>query len=138
MLRCYAFLTNLNEGDKKWIGKQLHETRLIIVVLTGIGGFIVGLSGSSGPSALVAIAVSNILFMSVGFTISGAIVKKERFRHLFKVAICLWIFSLINVFFGFSLMEWVFSFVIILIAMGLGGTFSFIFSRKQNKESETI
>jgi FtsH-binding integral membrane protein len=118
--------------------KAIARDTLIIIVLTGIGGFIVGLSGSSGPSALVAIAVSNILFMSVGFTISGAIVKKERFRHLFKVAVCLWVFSLINVFFGFALVEWVFSFVSILIAMGLGGTFSFVFARKQNKDSETI
>lgn len=109
--------------------KPIIRDALIIVILTAIGGFIIGISGAPDSSAFLAIIVSNILFTCVGFTISGAIAKINRFQHLFKVAICVWIFGLINIFFGLTFLSWVFSSIFVLICMGIGGLASFIFVR---------
>ena len=59
----------------------------IVFVLTFLGGLVVGLtSGLTGAEVnVIAIALSNIVFGTVGFTISGCIVKINRFRHLYQV-----------------------------------------------------
>ncbi len=59
----------------------------IIYCLTFIGGLIVGISVGPGPNRIMALILSNLLLEIVGFTISGCIVKINRFKHLLIVAI---------------------------------------------------
>ena len=67
----------------------------IVMLLTGLGGMVVGLSGSTGERAVIAIAASNMIFGTVGFCISGCLIKIRRFRHLTVVALMVWLASFI-------------------------------------------
>jgi hypothetical protein len=117
--------------------KGVLRDSLIVLGLTLAGGFVIGLSAPSDPlSRALAIAASNIIFMTIGFTISGAIVKVGRFKHLFKVAIVSWLICIFNVLLGFSFFQWLFGLVYALIAMCIGGGLSFLFA-KSPKSSET-
>lgn len=122
--------------DIKW--RAVIRDVLIIFALTFLGGFVAGfataLAGSAIEFNIMAIAVSNVIFMVVGFTISGALAKENRFKHLLHVAIGVWLSSLINVaFFGTTLANWVFSIAFVIIAMGIGGALSFLFVRSPGK-----
>ena len=113
--------------------KTIVRDVLIIFVLTFIGGFIVGISlganGIKGTSGLIAIGLANILLSAVGFCISGALAKTDRFKHLFKVAIALWLASTINlIWMESNIVQWASSIIPILIAMGIGGGTSYIFA----------
>ncbi len=108
---------------------------VIIILLTFIGGFVIGLVGLyDQPLHILAIAVSNLVFSIIGFTISGCLAKVERFKHLFKVTVLVWLFSLINVVLGFaSITQWIFSILFILVAMGIGGGISFLIVKSDQK-----
>lgn len=100
----------------------------IIWGLTAIGGLIIGLATAGRGFPVLAIAISNILLGTIGFVISGCITKLDRFRHLFNVAIGVWLTSLVNVFFlNFTLGQWFMSLIHILMMMGIGGGISFLF-----------
>ena len=78
----------------------------------------------------VVIGVSNIFWGTVGFTISGCLAKVQRFKHLFMVAVGLWLVSFVNVVMGLSQVQvWAAGFMLILLMMGLGGGLSYLFVR---------
>lgn len=113
--------------------KTILKDVAILWVLTFIGGLILGVglgaAGVQGPSGQIAIGLSNVLFSIVGFCISGASAKINRFNHLIKVAIAFWLINAINiVVVHVSITQWVSSLPITLIAMGIGGGISFLFS----------
>lgn len=101
----------------------------IVFGLTFLGGAVIGLSGvEHGARYRLALGVANVIFSVVGFTISGAIAKTDRFEHLFQVAIGVWLLGLLNVLItSTTLIHWLLSFLIIMVAMGLGGLISFLF-----------
>lgn len=85
-------------------------------------------------TALV-IGLSNIFWGTVGFTISGCLAKVRRFRHLFMVAIGLWLVSFVNVAMGLTpLSAWAAGFVLILVMMGIGGGLSYLFVKTPKVE----
>ena len=111
-----------------WIG--VLRDIIIIWVLTFLGGFFVGLTGVRGERGQLAISVLAILLMIVGFTISGCIVKVNRFKHLFVVALGVWITSIVNIFLGISdLVTWILCIITIVFSMLIGGALSLIFVR---------
>jgi hypothetical protein len=74
------------------------------------------------------IGLSNIFWGTVGFTISGCLAGVQRFKHLFIVAVGLWLVSFVNVAAGLTpLPVWVVGFLLILVMMGLGGGLSYLF-----------
>lgn len=76
------------------------------------------------------IGLSNIFWGTVGFTISGCLAGVQRFRHLFAVAVGLWLVSFVNVAMGMTpLPAWAVGFLLILLMMGLGGGLSYLFVR---------
>lgn len=80
-------------------------------------------------TALV-IGLSNFFWGTVGFTISGCLIKTQRFKHLFIVAFGLWLVSFVNVAMGLTQVQvWVAGFLLILTMMGLGGGLSYLFVR---------
>jgi hypothetical protein len=112
------------------IGLILRDVA-IIVALTFIGGFVIGLSGApSSPRTMLAIAASNILLGTIGFVISGCLAAGNRWRHLAYVGLGVWLAGLINVlFFGISIVVWFFSIIAVALMMGAGGAISYIFKR---------
>ena len=103
----------------------------ILWVLTLIGGFVAGVAGAAPgtPRFAAAILVSNTLLGIIGFIISGCLVGGRRWKHLFVVAVILWITSLINIFFGVTLMQWAFGIIAGLIFMAIGGGISYLFRK---------
>lgn len=100
----------------------------LIWLLTFAGGFVVGMAGATGDTFILAIAASNLLLTTVGFTIAGCLAKQDRFKHLFLVALGLWFTSLVNVLSpAVSLVQWAASIVAILVTMAIGGGLSFLF-----------
>ena len=112
--------------------KGLARDVAIVFVLTFLGGLVVGFTTSmvGAEVNVAAIALSNIVFGTVGFTISGCIVKINRFKHLYQVALGVWLLSLINVAFGLvDIQQWLVSILSVLLMMGMGGGLSYLFVR---------
>ena len=100
--------------------------------LTLAGGILVGASGirRSDPSLFrIVDEVSGVLFCTIGFTIVGCLVGGRRWKHLFTVTIVVWVTSLVNIFFGVTLLHWLFQLEFLLIFMGIGGAVSYVFRR---------
>ena len=82
------------------------------------------------------IGLSNIFWGTVGFTISGCLAKVQRFKHLFMVAVGLWLVSFVNVVMGLTPVQmWAVGFLLILLMMGLGGGLSYLFVKTPKPES---
>jgi hypothetical protein len=121
------------------IGSILRDV-VIVWVLTFMGGLVVGVA-TGGPHGdmerfMAALAVANLLFGTVAFTIVGCLAPCGRWRHLSFVALGTWITGLINVFFGISFEEWVGGAIPLAIVMGIGGAISYLFKRDKNASAE--
>lgn len=104
----------------------------IIWILTGLVGFLIGIAmGGSDINRMVAVAgLGNIIFGTIGFIISGSLAKTNRWKHLFAVAIGVWLTSLINIFIiGVAFEQWLISFFLVMIMMAIGGLISYLFNR---------
>ena len=111
------------------IGPIIRDV-VIIVALTAIGGFVIGLAGSlNSQRGMLAIIASNLLLGTIGFIISGCLASGNRWRHLVYVAVGVWLAGLMNLFFGINIIQWLFSVIFIALMMGLGGALSYIFRR---------
>jgi hypothetical protein len=105
---------------------------IILVVLTFLGGFVAGFARGQSSDAQfgLAIAVSNLIFEIVGFTISGCLAPPGRWRHLALVALGAWLVSIFNVvFFNVNIVLWMASVVTMAATMGIGGAISYLFKR---------
>jgi hypothetical protein len=104
---------------------------IIIVVLVAVGSFVVVLVTAGIPAiATLALAISNMVFGTIGFVISGCLATGNRWRHLACVGFGVWLAVLINVFgFGFSFVHWLLSIFGVAIMMGLGGGLSYFFRK---------
>jgi hypothetical protein len=107
---------------------------IIVIVLSGLGGFIVGFASTSrhdSPLYIYSLALSNSLFCIIGFTISGCLAIENRWRHLAIVAAIVWAVSIFNViFFEFTIIKWAASAIAIAIFAVIGGGISLLFKRK--------
>jgi hypothetical protein len=110
----------------------------IVYSLTFLAGTVIGLSGAEhGARYRLAVAAANVIFSIVGFAISGAIAKTDRFDHLFQVAIGVWLLGLLNVLItSTTFFQWLLSFLMIMVTMGLGGLVSFVFVRKPEADGD--
>ena len=125
-----------NQSGSISIGTIIRDV-VIIVVLTAIGGFVIGLSGGLRSSTgMIAIAVSNLLLGTVGFIISACLAHGNRWRHLWIVALGVWIFGIVNImFFGFSIGQWIASAFAIALMTGAGGGLSYVFRKNDAKSA---
>jgi FtsH-binding integral membrane protein len=96
-----------------------------------MGGFVVRVAGAGPGTPLImeALFVSNTIFSILGFTISGCLVGGRRWKHLLVVALLVWLTGLINLFFGVTFIEWLFSIVALLVFMAIGGGLSYLFRK---------
>jgi hypothetical protein len=103
---------------------------VIIWVLTIMGGIVAGASSRGEPQG-GALAISNILFGTVGFAISGCLATGNRWKHLSYVAAFSWLTSLVNILIGpVTIDQWLAGLLLWPILMGLGGGLSYVFKRK--------
>lgn len=104
-----------------------------MTVLSCLGGFIVGFASTDHSSRLYfySLSISNSLFLTLGFTISGCLAIGNRGRHLAFVGAIVWAASIFNViFFGFPIVMWMASIVAVAIFALIGGGISLLFKRK--------
>ena len=103
----------------------------ILWALTLMGGFVAGVAGAGPgtPRFVMTMLVSNTIFSIVGFIISGCLVGGRRWKHLFAVAIVVWLTGLINLLFGVTFIQWLFGIVALLIFMAIGGGISYLFRK---------
>lgn len=121
----------MNKQFKIW---PVLRDVIIVIVLSGLGGFIVGFASTSrhdSPLYIYSLALSNSLFCIIGFTISGCLAVENRWRHLAIVAAIVWAVSIFNViFFEFTIIKWAASAIAIAIFAVIGGGISLLFKRK--------
>jgi len=107
--------------------KAFFRDVAIIFGLTLFSGFLIGLAGGEGGRRVLAIALSNLIFSTIGFLISGCLTKVNRWRHLATVVAGVWILGLINLLFGVTPIQWALSIVFIVLTAAVGGALSFLF-----------
>ena len=107
---------------------------IVVTLLSCLGGFIVGFASTSGhnsPRYIYSLALSNGLFLTIGFTISGCLAIGNRWRHLAIVAAIVWAVSIFNViFFEFTIIKWLATAIVVAIFALIGGGISLLFKRK--------
>lgn len=107
----------------------------IVFGLTLLGGFVIGVATAGsprGPMYVAAIAISNLLFSTVGFFIAGCLTIENRWKHLALVGLGVWLASLVNVVFvGTTIIQWIFASIFVAITMGIGGGAAALVRRKE-------
>ncbi|MFM8540264.1 MAG: hypothetical protein ACKOBZ_02120 [Nitrospira sp.] len=89
-----------------------------------------------GEVTPLVIGLSNIFWGTVGFVISGCLIVIQRFKHLFLVAIGLWLVSFVNVLAEMTQPTvWAAGLLLILLMMGLGGSLSYLFMPSPKPEA---
>jgi membrane protease YdiL (CAAX protease family) len=114
-------------------GKRVARDAVLVMLLTGVGGFVVGFvaAANGGETSTTALAVSSFGLSIVGFAVSGSLTRRDRVRHLLTVAALVWVLSLVNLPFGVSVERWLASSVAILIACAVGGGISALMFRPE-------
>lgn len=106
----------------QWV---LRDAALIWILLT-VSVVLIGIGGTPTPTielGLVALGIE-----SIGFCISGIVVKNDRFRHLLAVAAVLWLLSAANMIGGtVSVGMWMAGIMPLLLAVAIGGVISLAF-----------
>ena len=113
------------------VGPVLRDVA-IVWGLTFLGGFVAGLTGAKhDPNRLTAtLALVNLFFGTLGFTISGYLAPHPRWNHLAYVALGTWLTSLVNVlFFHVKFTQWMTGGFFVLVIMGVGGGLSYLFKK---------
>ena len=105
----------------------------IICFLSGAVGLILAVATQEeSEDVFTAMALGNIIFVTIGFVISGARVHGHKWKHLFAVTIVLWLVGIINVvLIGAGLDIWLFSLLLLLLMMVTGGVLSSFFRRRE-------
>jgi len=105
----------------------------IVWVLVSLGSFVVGFVGVGVDEVQEqwGYVVSFILFGTTGFFIVGCMTKTDRFKHLFIVAVAIWLIGAVEqiLFSEFTVAQWLLGIIWILIVLVVGGGLSFIFVR---------
>ena len=117
-------VSSAGQNRSNW--KTVTRDAVLIYILTFLVGFVIGLTGPSPESFALAALAGFIIFLTIGFFISGCIVKNNRFQHLLKVALLLWIFSLANLALGATMFNWFVAGILMSIPMAIGGGASFL------------
>lgn len=123
--------------------KPLVRDIAIVWVAMNLGGAVVGFVGGVllGPNAMMdpriqlSISFSSFVFGIVGFTIAGALVKVSRFKHLFIVAVAVWLISATALLVApVTLQQWLWGLPFNTVVALIGGCLSFVFVRAPKVE----
>ena len=118
----------------KW--KALVRDVVIIFVLTGLGGFVVGIASQGRGVSAAAVGLANIIGCTVGFTISGCLTRTKRFEHLGRVGFAVWLLSIYNVLLlGVNVLAWFLGIVVITVTALVGGGISCVLAPGSPQET---
>jgi hypothetical protein len=95
-----------------------------IAALVVLGGLVVSMlfGGGRGALPMPHVALSNLLLGTLGFLICGRRVRAFRGRHLFTVALIVWLVSIVSVpLLGITIGQWLASALAIFVACLVGG-----------------
>ena len=83
---------------------------------------------------VVSVLLMSTLLVTVGFCISGCLTIKNRWKHLFLVALVVWLFHFLpNLLFRpFNVLSFASSITSIVVTMVIGGVLSSILARSPN------
>ena len=131
------------KGDKmrdRWLFVVRDIT--IVTILFMVGGFIVGYA-TRGIYTKDSLFVACFLMGILGFFICGCLTIENRWKHLFIVALGVWLINCCYslAFLPFSVLAWVLNIATILIPMVIGGALSSLLvkTKKQRvKNTENI
>jgi hypothetical protein len=118
-----------------WIAVARDVTILFVLVF-GSSFLAVQLITAMGADATPdVIGLSSLFWGIVGFTISGCLMKVDRWTHLAVVALVFWLVCVVNVVLGMTpITAWLAGSILVLIMMGLGGGLSYLFVRTPQAE----
>ncbi|RIL04758.1 MAG: hypothetical protein DCC71_12980 [Proteobacteria bacterium] len=108
--------------DIRW-GRVVRDA-LGIALLVGVGGLLVAnvFGTGTGNVPMPQVAASSFVLGLVGFVIAGALNRDLRGRHLWFVALGVWLLGLTSVaLLGISLRQWLVSALAIFFACLFGG-----------------
>jgi hypothetical protein len=123
--------------------KPLARDIGIVWAAMNLGGLVVGFVGGVllGPGAIMdprvqpSISFSSFVCGIVGFTIAGALVKTSRFKHLFIVAVGVWLISATALLVApLTLQQWLWALPFNTVVALIGGCISFFFVRAPKVE----
>lgn len=123
----------------KWKGlKAVIRDFVILEILLTLGAYILGpvIVGTGLPElAIVGIfGLLSIFIQTFSYCLFGCLIKDNRWPHLHKVGLMVWVASFLNVIlFQVPAMSWVSSFFIMLFAMLVGGGLSFLYVQPTEK-----
>lgn len=119
-----------NQHTKIIPGKVARDV-VIVWILSAMGGFIVGISGTpiGSDRYMMGLVASNLLLGTSAFVIVGCLTPANRWRQLAWVAFYSWLTSLVNLLFGISISDWLFGGIFMAIIAGIGGGISLIFKK---------
>jgi hypothetical protein len=95
-----------------------------IAALVVVGGLVVSMlfGGGRGALPMPHVALSNLLLGTLGFLLCGRRARGFRGRHLFTVALLVWLVSIVNVpLLGITIGQWLASALAIFVACLVGG-----------------
>jgi hypothetical protein len=104
----------------------------LVILLTFLAGFVIGFSGAQGRGGISAVALGNLVFGTIGFTISGCLANRKRWRHLAVVAVGVWLLGLVNLAGRVTLFYWIFSAIPVALMMIAGGALSYALVRSKS------
>ena len=105
----------------KWL--RVVRDVVIVTVFLFIGGFIVGQTGIVTKQS---VAISSLLLGTLGFCLCGCLTIENRWKHLFIVALGVWLINCSYQLFliPFSVLALVLNISIIFVPMVIGGALS--------------
>lgn len=77
----------------------------------------------------IALGIGSLIVPIIGFIIAGCLVRGPRWKHLFTVALVLWITNLVNLSVGMTITQWFFGLPFLLLLAAIGGGISYIIRR---------
>jgi len=111
--------------------RTILRDALIVVVLRGLGGFLVAAATACSDDPKSIQVVAQVLLMAVGFCIAGVLVKESRFKHLALVAVAVWLVSALNILMAdLTVVLWIKGILPTGVAMLLGGGASMLLARR--------
>ena len=118
----------------KWL--RVVRDVVIVTIFLAIGGFIVG--STAGIVTKQVMVVPSLLLGTLGFCLCGCLTIENRWKHLFIVALGVWLLNCLSQVSSlpFSVLAWVFNVAIIFVPMLIGSTLSLALARAPKKKEE--
>ena len=94
--------------------------------------------GINSPAGILALGYTNLIILTLGFFVVGCLTIENRWKHLWSVALWLWVVSLPNIAFlhvTFEHWEWMAPLLVVLLGIG-GGAAALVRPNRARKSAQ--